>query len=280
MTLSAFRRRAWRLSAMLVASLPMIVASSPSVAQERTDTRGYCAARPGMGTTPCTIAPGRLSVEIAGVDWERDRSAGQRTDSLLFGDAALRLGVTDTVEVLAQATPFGVLHTRDADGNRSTGRGSGDVTLGTKVNLKNPDGSGFSLSVLAFGTLPVGSKTFGAGDWAAGLLVPMSLSATDTISLQLTPEFDLAADSDGVGRHPAYNLIAGAGFSVADGVSITHELAVGRDMDPDGESTQAFYSTSLAWMPRDDLQLDAGTVIGLNDAAPDVRFYVGIARLF
>lgn len=248
--------------------------------QQSDEPRGYCAARPGMGTTPCTISPGRVSVEVAAADWERSAEPGLRTDSLLFGDLAVRVGITDTIELLAQATPYGRLTTRQAGTPRTTEHGSGDVMLGAKVNLLNPDGSGFSIAALPFGTLPVGSTAFGAGDWSVGLLVPMSYAASDTVSLQLTPEFDFVADSDGVGRHPAYSLIAGVGVGVADGISITHELAIGRDLDPADTSTQTLYSTSLAWMPTDDLQFDAGTVLGLNSVAPDARFYVGIARRF
>jgi hypothetical protein len=233
-----------------------------------------------MGTTPCTIAPGKVSAEVAIVDWERNRDGGVRTDSLLIGDLSARVGITGAIEVLAAWTPYGSVWARPLGERAGRGTGSGDVTLGGKINLAHPDGSGLSVAVLPFVALPVGGKDFGSGDWGAGVVVASSYALNDTISLQLTPEFDLATDSDGRGRHPAYSLIAGIGVALGDDWSITNELATGRDHDPEGRTTQAFYANSIAWMPRDELQFDLGTVFGLNRRSPDVRFYVGIARHF
>ena len=36
------------------------------------DERDYCPTRPGLGTTPCTIAPKHVSVETALADWTLD----------------------------------------------------------------------------------------------------------------------------------------------------------------------------------------------------------------
>lgn len=257
-----------------------LVAAAPAVAQGAPPARDYCASRPGLGTTPCTIAPGKVSVELALIDWERDRQSGSGTDSVVAGDIAVRLGIGDTIELIGAATPYGFVRTSRAGGARATDHGSGDVTFGAKVNLVHPDGAAFSLAISPFVSLPVGGKALGAGQWAGGVVVPMSYLLGESVSLQLTPEYDIAADSDGRGRHPAYSLIAGVAMAVSDAASMTHEIAIGRNLDPERGATQAFYSFSVAWTPRDDLQFDLGTVLGLNSRSPDVRFYAGIARLF
>jgi len=241
--------------------------------------REYCPERPGLDTPACTIAPGKISVETSIADWTRDDRPGSREDSILFGDTLVRVGVSDTIESRIGWTPFGHDRMRDSTGVDSV-NGVGDVSLGMKANLLNPDGSGISVSVLPFVTLPVGRSSIGAGDWGAGFLVPLTYELSDTVSLDLTPEIDEAVDQDGNGRHLAYSSTAGLAFKVAKDFTLTGEVQALRDNDPDQHATQALAALSLAWMANDDLQLDILGAAGLNDDTPDARVYAGISRRF
>ena len=248
---------------------------SPAAAQER----DYCPERPGIDTPACTMAKGRVSVETAFADWTRDDQAGSRQDSVLIGDTLVRLGVSDTVEVRVGWTPFGHDRTRDATGVESLNR-VGDVSLGLKANLRDPDGSGLSIAVLPFVTLPVGRTPVGRGDWGGGILVPVTYELSDTVSIDLTPEVDAAVDEDGHGRHVAYSSAAGLAFKLNTVLTLTGEVQALRDDDPDGATTQAVAALSLAWSANDDLQFDIFGAAGLNHDAPDARLYAGIARRF
>ncbi len=241
--------------------------------------REYCPERPGLDTPACTIAPGKISVETSVADWTRDDQPGSREDSILFGDTLVRVGVSDTIEVRIGWTPFGHDRMRDSTGV-DTVNGVGDVSLGMKANLLNPDGSGVSVSVLPFVTLPVGRSSIGAGDWGAGFLVPLTYELSDTVSLDLTPEIDAAVDQDGNGRHLAYSSTAGLAFKVAKDFTLTGEVQALRDNDPDQHATQALAALSLAWMANDDLQFDILGAAGLNADTPDARVYAGISRRF
>ncbi len=241
--------------------------------------REYCPERPGLDTPACTIAPGKISVETSIADWTRDDQPGSREDNILFGDTLVRVGVSDTIEARIGWTPFGHDRMRDSTGV-DTINGVGDVSLGMKANLLNPDGSGVSVSVLPFVTLPVGRSSIGAGDWGAGFLVPLTYELSDTVSLDLTPEIDAAVDQDGNGRHLAYSSTAGLAFKVAKDFTLTGEVQALRDNDPDQHATQALAALSLAWMANDDLQLDIFGAAGLNDDTPDARVYAGISRRF
>lgn len=274
------RHRPLHVAAGALALSVAMPAAPLAAAQDGTGERGYCPARPGLGTTPCTIAPGRVSAEIAIADLDRADDGTVQTDSLLIGDLFLRLGVTRTAEVFAEWTPYGTLSTRVRGRRAGRTTGAGDVTVGTKVNLARPDGSGLSIAVAPFAGLPVGDRDFGAGDWNYGVLVPASYALSGALSLQLTTEFDMAADRDGRGRHPAYSVAGGIGASLAQGVSATVELAAGRDHDPEDTTVQTVAAASLGYMPSPRLQLDAGTVLGLGGPASDLRLYVGISRLF
>lgn len=275
------------LTALFAAAVSMVEpvpagaqAQAQAGAQSATGVRGYCSDRPGLGTPSCTIDRGRISVETGLVDWQRDRSTGSVSDLALIGETLVRIGVGDAIEIFGGARPLAVARIRENDAGGSTIRGTGDALMGVKVNLANPDGSGFSVAVMPFATLPLGNKALGAGRWTAGISVPLSYAIRDDISLQLTPRIDASADQAGYGRHPACGLVAGVGMALRDAVSITHELAVERDHDPDDPTTRSYLASSLAWMLRHDLQFDFGAVLGLDAASPDARFYVGIARLF
>jgi hypothetical protein len=245
------------------------------------EDRDYCPARPGLGTPACTIAPGRVSVEMGLADWTRDDGPDMRQDTILIGDTLVRIGLTDSVEAQLGWTAFGHVRTRDkAIGGVDTANRAGDALLGLKVNLRHPDGSGFSAAVQPFVTLPLGRTPVGAGDWGVGVVSPVSFDLGHKLSLQFSPEADAAVDQDGRGRHFAASGTVGLGLAISDTVSGTIEFQELRDDDPSGRTTQALSSISLGWMPRDDWQFDIGAVAGLNRDAPDAELYAGVSRHF
>ena len=243
--------------------------------------RDYCPDRPGMDTPPCTVEPGRFSAETSLADWTRDSAPDARTDTVLIGDLALRYGIADHAEVRLGWTPYGYARSRDrASGVVNVMRGVGDVTIGIKRNLVDPDGKRLSIAVLPAITLPAGGRAIGAGDWGATLLVPVSVPLTGTVSFALTPEIDAAADADRHGRHLAYGTAGGLAIAPRAGLSLAIEAAVMHDDDPAGASTQAAAGAAMGVMFGQHLQLDAGAELGLNRSTPDRRLYVGIARQF
>jgi len=261
--------------ALLAIGLLLPVAAHAADDQDR----DYCPARPGLGSPACTMAPGKVSVEMSIADWTLDKQGSDRTDTVLIGDTSVRLGLTDTVEAQIGWTPIGLVRERSG-GLIDRATRTGDLTLGLKANLHHPDGSGLSIAVQPFVTLPVGRAPVGAGDWGAGLVVPVTYDLSKSVNLEFTPEIDAAVDQDGRGRHLAYSGVVGVGVALSDAVTLTVEEQWIRDEDPSGGTSQDLASLSLAWMARKNLQLDVGAVAGLDHAAPDVELYAGIARRF
>jgi hypothetical protein len=251
-----------------------MLAATPAAAQD------YCPDRPGLGTWPCVIAPGKVSVETGLLSWERDDTDSERTDTILLADTLARIGVTEKVEVQLGWSPYGFVRTRDkAGGGVTTGEGIGDVSLGLKAMLAQPEGNGLALAVLPRVTLPVGGAAIGAGDWSASLLLPVAYDLDDILYLQLTPEIDAAVNASGSGRHLAYSATLGLGAAWAM-FETTLEFQALRDDEPEGAQSQAFVAVSASWMPSPHWQLDIGFNGGLTAASPDARLYGGISHRF
>lgn len=261
----------------LVSALAPALLACPAQAE----TREYCPDRPGIGTPACTMAPGEGSLEIGLGGWTLDRSREERQDTFAIGDALLRYGIADHAEVQVGWTALGFARTRD----RQTGEvehrsGSGDVTLALRRNLEHPDGSGLSVALMSFVTLPVGREPIGEGDWSAGVLVPLSYELSDSWSVATTSEIDAAVDGDGHGRHFAFNEVIGASAKLSDTLSATAEYAVTFDRDPLDRHVEHVSGLSLAWLPAQDLQLDLGANLGLDHDADTAEVYFGVSRRF
>lgn len=260
-------------SALLLALLPVTASAQ--------DKRDFCADRPGLGTPACTVEPGAIVIEMGLGDWTHENDGSERTDTIVAGDALTRIGLTEHLEAQVGWTSYGHVRTRDlATGVIDRASGTGDITLALRRNLKNPDGSGLSIALMPFATLPVGGHAIGAGDWGAGLLAPVTLELGKGVGLELTPQVDAAVDEDGSGRHLAYGSVVGLTFDLSDKISGAAELSAFRDDDPSGHSSQMLAGLSVAWQPSDNLQFDIGANLGLNHDSPDTQFYVGVARRF
>ncbi|KQM19457.1 transporter [Novosphingobium sp. Leaf2] len=264
--------RIWDIAAAALALLPCTAWAAE---------RDYCPDRPGLDTPPCTMAPGTLSLEAGLGDWTLSRDADQRQDLFLTGDLRLRYGFADHAEVQLGWTSLGFSRTRDyTTGQMARETRTGDVTLGVRRNLANPDGSGFSVALAGFVSLPTGRSPVGAGDWGAGALVPISVQVSDTVSLTSTSELDAAVDDDGNGRHLAVGQTVGAAVKLGEKLSAAAEYQITFDRDPSGYTHQQVSGLSLAWQPAKNLQFDAGTILGLDRDANDVELYFGVSRRF
>ncbi len=141
--------------------LLMAVLASPALSDD--DLRPLCPTRPGLATPPCIVDSGHVLAELGLADWTLDRQGGMRTDTLVAGDLLLRYGIEGRDEVQIGLTSFGTVRTRDASGI-SHMSGVGDLTLALKHSLGHPDGSGFSVAIQPFLTLPTGGSAIGASD--------------------------------------------------------------------------------------------------------------------
>lgn len=259
--------------------LAALTTATPAWAQA--DEPRFCPNRPSIGASACTTDPGRVLVELSAADWQRQDDAGVRVDSVLFGDFQVRVGAGPSTEVQLSWTPLAYARERDrATGATSAATGVGDVRLGVRQNLRNPDGSGLSIAAEPYVLLPAGREPLGAGDWSAGVVLPVTYQLSESWDFGVTGELAAAVDADGDGRHAAYDVTFGLSRALTERWSVIAEAQVGRDEDPAGRSTLAVAAASLVYLPRPGLQFDLFAAAGLNRASPDFRFLTGAAILF
>ncbi len=257
----------------------LLLASMATPAFADDALRPLCPARPGLATPPCIVDAGHALAEIGLGAWTLAKQDGTRTDTIVVGDLLLRFGLDARDEVQVGLTSFGTVRTRDLSGV-SRASGVGDMTLAFKHSLANPDGSGISIALQPFVTLPTGGSAIGAGDWGAGLIVPVGVSLSNVVSLELTPEIDAAVNEDGHGRHVALSAVEGLSFALSSKVSSALEVEEVHDADPTGTQDHALAGLAFAWQPSSSWQLDMGSVAGLDRHSPDVELYVGVSRRF
>lgn len=264
---------------MIAAGLAGLVVAAPAFAQD--ESPRFCPNRPSLGESGCTTQAGHVQFEMSLLDWERDTDPDARQDTILAADFQARIGVSESSELQIAWSPYGHVRTRDrGTGAIDTASRVGDVQIGYRQNLRNPDGKGFSFGIEPLVTLPVGRQPVGAGTWAAGLVVPVTYDLTDKLNLALTNEVDAAADENGDGRHFQLNEVLGLGYDLSDALTAVAELQYTRDDEPSGHSRAWLAAGSLAWQPAKRVQLWSLVGAGLNRDAPDVRVLGGYSVVF
>ncbi len=249
-----------------------------STAAMAADEEPICADRPGLATPVCTVAPGTVQIEAGFAEWSHDRSSGVRTDSLTVGDAAVKVGVTDRFHIEFDVTPYARVRTRDA-GARATVDGFGDMGVAARYRVTSDD-SRVQVALYPFVKIPTAKRPLGNGKVEGGLIVPIDYSLGGPVSLALSPEIDVNADSDGSGRHLAMAQVAGLGFNLSSRISASVEAWGYWDFEPAGTVRQYAVAGSAALLLSNDVQLDAGLNVGLNRNTADVQIYSGIAFRF
>ncbi len=261
------------LAAFLATCAPALAQSDNALSDD-----ALCVDRPGLGAPACVLPKGQAMAELGLLGWDHRADAASVADELAYGDLLLRYGLGSATEIELGIEALGTERVRDrASGTVERVSGVGDVTLALRHNLSGGDGP---MAVHAYVTLPTGRDGIGAGDWGAGVLVPIELPLGAGFELGLTPEVDAAVNASGRGRHLAWGGVVGLGHDLTRSLSAEAEIAAWRDQDPEGHATDARAALSLAWRVAADWQLDAEVELGLTSAAPRHSVFFGLARRF
>ncbi len=255
------------------------LAAALSSAACAADMAPICAARPGKSTPVCTVPAGHFQLETGLADWSLQKSGDERDTSLAIGETTFKYGLTDRTDLEVDVTPWQRLTSR-AGGVRDRASGFGDVTVAYKQQVTSSEAA-LQVAVEPVMKIPTARRALGNGKWEAGLLIPLGYAISDTpLSLGATPELDWVANGDGHGHHAAMAQVISLGWAASNRLGLSAELWGQWDWDPAGTVRQYSADASVAFLPSDDLQLDAGANFGLNRQTPDVELYAGVSKRF
>jgi hypothetical protein len=245
--------------------------------------RSFCTDRPTKSTGPCTVDAGHFQIESDIFNVTLDRSGGQNTNTFLFSNPTLKLGLTNTADIEVNLTPYEQVDVRDRlSGAKTHAEGVGDLYLRGKLSLMGDDGGDIAVTLSPFVKLPTAAHGLGDGAVEEGLLVPMSFNLPQNWALSVVPEIDSLKNAADNGRH--LNLSGSIGLSrpVTKSWTLSMELWSDVNIDPRGTVRQYSFDLGAAWTsPRwPNLQLDCGVNFGLNSVTPEAQIYTGISRRF
>lgn len=211
-------------------------------------------------------------IEVTALSFDLSDDPIARNETLTLADTLLRVGIDDATEI-----QFGVAALVDATSrDRVTGALDQAMDMGDSY-LAIRRGVSSRTALELYVTLPTGKGAASAGDWGAGLLLPLDLPAPDGFTFSLIPEVSAAPNASGAGRHLLVGGVAGMSHALSDSVAAGLELGAFHDDDPDGAALIAQLTGSLAWQVSPRLQLNAESDFGVAHGEPRASFFVGFA---
>src|SRR4051812_41925069 len=184
---------------MKLAACAALLAAMPAAAHAAGEDDAICTDRPGKGNNACTVPAGMLQLETDFVNWTRDDKGGVRTDTILYTNPTLKLGLTGSADLQLNIAPYQEVRTH-AGSVRDRVGGAGDLFVRFKQRLTGADAK-TEVALFPFVKLPTARRALGNGAVEGGLAVPVNIDLPDDFSLGISPEADLLLDADGSGRH-------------------------------------------------------------------------------
>ena len=264
------------LGIIVVLSAGALCASGAARAAPASDP--ICADRPGKGSSTCTAPKSHWQFETGLANWSKTNSRDSRSTSLSLFDTAIKYGLTDSLHVEVDLSPF-VRDTSNSASGRTRHSGFGDTVVKLKQEL-TPHGAKFAAAIVPHVKIPTAGRKIGNGRLEGGVIVPLSLSlGSSPWSLSASPTLNAALDADRKGYHPVMEQSLTLSLQATPALSLSAELWRSWDWD-ETTTRQASLDPSLSYKLSHDLQLDLGANLGLNDETADFEMSGGVSVRF
>ncbi|MCG8603250.1 MAG: transporter [Verrucomicrobiales bacterium] len=223
--------------------------------------------RPDATESPVTVDAGAWVVEASYLDWRRDNG----DESYTVMATNLKLGLTNDTDLQFVFDSY----TWENPAAGAGSEGFGDVQLRLKHNLWGNEGGSNAFAIFPFVKIPTGTP-LSNGEVEGGLILPFGMDLTDGIGLGLMAEID-AVYNDVTLDHDIEFL-----HSAVLGIDLTDRLGMFTEyIGITGPSTyQAYFAGGFTLSLSEDLVLDWGTQVGLNDNSEDLGIFGGFTKRF
>ncbi len=262
-----FKQKILALSLVFLATL-VIGAVDPSFTLLAQD-RPLSADRPDSTESPNTVPRGRFQLETSFAAYTREDHPDGHGESWVFAETNFKFGLTDHTDLQLVVAPY--VHEREvtAAGVSDTDD-FGDVTLRLKWNLWGNDEGDTAFGLLPYVKFPLQTSVTN-GRWEGGLIVPFAWDLTDRLSLGAQVEVANAYDEE-VGSYWAFGHTVVLGAALTDRWGLYLEYAGTQSELP----YESFASAGMTYLVNDDLQLDIGGLLGLNEDTNSFSIFTGL----
>ena len=265
-------------SSAVFAQEPRSGAPAAAIPAEASSPPAICTDRPSKATSACTVPQGSFQLETDLINWTRFDFEGTRSDTILYTNPTIKYGLTDSTDVEASITPYETVRTRDSSGVGKIS-GVGDLYLRVKQRLTSSDAKA-QFALIPYIKIPTAKTGLGNRKVEGGLVATGVFTLPAGLSLTLTPEIDDLENANLDGHHAQVVGALNLSKSLSQKITANAELWTSQNYDPSGTVRQYSVDGALAYVPRSNLQFDAGANIGLNRYTPNVQLYLGVARRF
>jgi hypothetical protein len=243
------------------------------------DLRSFSTDRPSKGFTPITVDAGHFQYEtdLLGYLYDSYSPDHVRTREFFTADPVVKLGLTNTLEVGVALGGYQnyQLH---GGGVSQDYDGFGDVILRPKLNVLGDDGGPVAIALAPFFKIPTATRGLGNGVGEFGLTVPVTFPLPFETTGGFVPEIDDFKNPANTGRHAAFTGSVSLSRSLTEKFGVTVEYWW--QTQAAGSPTQYTLDLVATYALTPSLQLDVGTFIGLNKAAPDLVEFIGLSQRF
>lgn len=232
--------------------------------------------RPDITESPYTVDAGHYQLEMDFVRFIADSSSQFQSEQTTIFPFNFKIGLLNDVDLQLGYDPYTYIYEKEKQERQSAHHeGTGDTTIRLKWNWFGNDEEGSALGLMPFITLPTSSNNVGDEEVSGGLIIPYAVdTGSSPWSLGLMAEFDFIPNEEA---------------NEADDVVFVDSATVSREIIQDlglflefvsvadtENSWNGFFSSGLTYAVSDNLLLDGGTVLGVNDAAEDASFFLGM----
>jgi|ERR1051325_1997250 hypothetical protein len=231
--------------------------------------------------SPYTLDAGHVQTEtyLVGYAYDRDRANGGdvRTEIWRVVPTTLKLGVLNNLDLELELAPH--THVRTADrvmGTTITQSGFGNLTPKAKLNVWGNDGGPLAVALLPYVKFPTSQDDLGNHAIEGGIAAPIGVQLPWACWLVLSPELSFLHDTLRGGYSPAFANTVYLWHTIYSQLSGYVEFASWVSFEA-GSRWVGTVDIGLTYMLTKDVQLDAGVLVGVTPAAPDVNPFLGLS---
>jgi hypothetical protein len=263
-----------RLVSITVAFLFVMLSNSTATAAEF--RRELSTDRPDKTESPYTIESGHVQFELDLFNFSRrvTNSVPGRWESNAYSSSMnAKIGIHPRIDL---QLVLGWEKTEESTSQYvMKATGFSDPVVRLKVNLLGNDSGTVAIGLMPFVSAPIGSGEVTTSDWQGGIMLPIAIALPYDLGLGMMYELDIV--SDGAGNyHSEYvsSITTGRDLNSRVGAYVEFFQLCGFD---DFSAWAPTLDFGLTFALNENLQLDCGVNVGLNDHADDINPFIGLS---